>query len=200
MNRELQALGKKLKVDFGQITSGSNAKKLKDAGKKVAQSIYNVEELKKAGRNYFYNERNLQTTIDRLQARYNKASISIPNSVQVTAINDELGKVKALTVEYENLEHQLVKVNYAKGVIEGKTTADGKKRNRSVFVETGSVISDATEGKAYQETLSFLNKIDTSYNKIKNNALKINSLLKKVQNSISSLMTKLKSISVELAK
>lgn len=127
MNRELQALGKKLKVDFGQITSGSNAKKLKDAGKKVAQSIYNVEELKKAGRNYFYNERNLQTTIDRLQARYNKASISIPNSVQVTAINDELGKVKALTVEYENLEHQLVKVNYAKGVIEGKTTADGKR-------------------------------------------------------------------------
>lgn len=35
MNRELQALGKKLKVDFGQITSGSNAKKLKDAGKRL---------------------------------------------------------------------------------------------------------------------------------------------------------------------
>lgn len=170
MNRELQALGKKLKVDFGQITN--NNKQLKNAGKKVAKQVYNVQELKAAGQDYIYNANNIQKQIDQLQSRYDKRSISLQNSVNVSAVTNEIGQVKALRVEYENLEHQMVRVDYIKAKFDNKKTG---------FVSTGAVYSDKTEGKTYQETLSFLNKIDTSYNKIKNSALKVNSPIKRTK-------------------
>lgn len=169
INKELAELGKKLKVDFGNITNSNNTNKLKQVGKNIAQSIYNVQELKKAGRDYIYNENNIQNQIDKLQSRYDKRSISLANTVNVKAVTDEIGKVKALTVEYQNLENQMVRVNYIKAKFDNKKVG---------FVSTGAVFADSTEGKGYQQTLDFLNKIEASFRRINNQTVGYSSPIK----------------------
>lgn len=169
INKELAELGKKLKVDFGNITNSNNTNKLKQVGKNIAQSIYNVQELKKAGRDYIYNENNIQNQIDKLQSRYDKRSISLANTVNVKAVTDEIGKVKALTVEYQNLENQMVRVNYIKAKFDNKKVG---------FVSTGATFADSTEGKGYQQTLDFLNKIEATFRRINNQTVGYSSPIK----------------------
>ena len=169
INKELAALGKKLKVDFGQITEGTNKSQLKSAGKKVAKEVYNVQELKAAGRDYLYNANDIQKQIDQLQSRYDKRNISLQNSVNVSALTNEVGQVKALRVEYENLEHQMVRVDYIKAKFDNKKWG---------FVSTGATYSDKTEGKAYQETLSYMAKIESSFRKIHDSATGFSSPIK----------------------
>lgn len=169
INKELATLGKKLKVDFGQITEGTNKGKLKEAGKKVAQQVYNVHELKAAGRDYLYNANDIQKQIDQLQSRYDKRNISLQNSVNVSALTNEVGQVKALRVEYENLEHQMVRVDYIKAKFDNKKWG---------FVSTGANYIDKTEGKAYQETLSYMTKIESSFRKIHDSAIGFSSPIK----------------------
>lgn len=169
INKELAELGKKLKVDFGKITSSDSVSKLKRTGKDIAQSIYNVHELKKAGRDYIYNENNIQKQIDKLQSRYDKRSISLANTVNVKAVTNEIGKVKALTVEYQNLENQLVRVNYVKAKFTNKKTG---------YVSTGSIFTDNTEGKGYQQTLNYLNRIEATFRRINNQTVGYSSPIK----------------------
>ncbi|MCQ2543383.1 MAG: phage tail tape measure protein [Lachnospiraceae bacterium] len=169
INKELESLGKKLKVDFGKITEGTNKGKLKEAGKKVAQQVYNVHELKAAGQDYLYNANDIQKQIDQLQSRYDKRNVSLQNSVNVSALTNEVGQVKALRVEYENLEHQMVRVDYIKAKFDNKEWG---------FVSTGANYIDKTEGKAYQETLSYMTKIESSFRKIHDSAIGFSSPIK----------------------
>ena len=169
MNKELQELGKKLKVDFGKIATGGSEQKMKQVGKKIAQSVFNVQELKKAGRDYIYNENDLQKQIDKLQARYDKRSISMANSVTVQAVTNEKNAVTGLVVEYQNLEKQLVKVNYQKVRFDNKKTG---------FAVTNSTYADSTIGKEYQQTLNYLNKIESQYRKIHNDTIGYSSPIK----------------------
>lgn len=191
MNKELQELGKKLKVDFGKIATGGSEQKMKQVGKKIAQSVFNVQELKKAGRDYIYNENDLQKQIDKLQARYDKRSISMANSVTVQAVTNEKNAVTGLVVEYQNLEKQLVKVNYEKVKFDNKKTG---------FAVTSSTYSDSTLGREYQKTLSFLNKIDKKMGDINNKTLGQTSPIKENTKAWNDYQAKLKNVNENINK
>lgn len=191
INKELQELGKKLKVDFGKIATGGSEQKMKQVGKKIAQSVFNVQELKKAGRDYIYNENDLQKQIDKLQARYDKRSISMANSVTVQAVTNEKNVVTGLVVEYQNLEKQLVKVNYEKVKFDNKKTG---------FAVTSSTYSDSTLGREYQKTLSFLNKIDKKMGDINNKTLGQTSPIKENTKAWNDYQAKLKNVNENINK
>ena len=136
MNKELQELGKKLKVDFGKVFE-NNSKK---TGKKITNNLFSIEELKNAGRDYVYLAKDVQKQIDGLQRKYDDRSISMPNSVTVKAVTNEKNAVTGLVVEYQNLEKQLVRVNYEKVLESLKNSSpdlDGQENNEYYFYGLG---------------------------------------------------------------